>query len=93
MHEQLEPAIPLLLQKESVSNTKQDSERNICRDTEGMAIILISNEVKRAIKPFYSAITESNTVHCSKQQLSQQGGAVWTETQANNTLCYFNFDI
>jgi len=76
MHEQLEQATPLLLQKESVSNTKKDCERNICRYIEGMTITLISNEVKRAIKPFYSAITGSNRVHHSKQQLSQQGGCV-----------------
>lgn len=31
------------------------SARDVCRHTEGMIITLISDEVKRAIKPFYSA--------------------------------------
>lgn len=41
-----------------------------------MIITLISNEVKRAIKPFYSVITGSNRIHYPKQWPDQQVGCV-----------------
>lgn len=62
------------------------SVRDVCRHTEGMIITLISDEVKRAIKPFYSAITGSSRMHYPEQWLSQQGGCVDGDPGRQHTL-------
>lgn len=42
----------------------------------GMITTLISNEVKRGIKPFYSGVTGGNRIHYTEQWPSQQVGCV-----------------